>query len=100
MLASREDALPRRREPEVDVLRGWRVVMMITSHIGLYTRLSGLVHLHHFVTGASGFVFLAGWMLGQVSRRRIERRTRAFAYRKIAARRPSMDHICIDRAVS
>ncbi len=74
------------REIEIDVLRGWCIVMMIMMHIGLYTRLSTTVHLHHYVTAASGFVFLAGWMLGQVSRRRLECETPAIAWRKLGAR--------------
>ncbi len=74
------------REVEIDVLRGWCMVMMIMMHIGVHTRLSTVVHLHQYVTAASGFVFLAGGMLGQVSRRRLERESPAAAYRQLGSR--------------
>ncbi|HZS07962.1 MAG TPA: OpgC domain-containing protein [Blastocatellia bacterium] len=75
-----------KREVEIDVLRGWCIVMMIVMHVGTTTRLNAVVHPHQYVTAASGFVFLAGWLLGQISGRRLANDGPRAAYRRIWSR--------------
>ncbi len=60
------------RNITIDVLRGACIVMMVGSHIGTNTYLNTLVHPFRFVSGAEGFVFLSGLVLGLVSRRRMQ----------------------------
>jgi hypothetical protein len=60
-----------RRNVAIDVLRGYCIVMMITSHTGTSTYVNNGVHLLRFVSGAEGFVFLAGLVLGMVYRRKL-----------------------------
>jgi len=50
--------------------------MMITSHTSTQSYVNNGVHLLRFVSGAEGFVFLAGLVLGMVYRRKLECRTR------------------------
>ncbi len=45
--------------------------MMITGHVGTNTHINHAVHFLRFVSGAEGFVFLSGLVLGMVYRRRI-----------------------------
>ncbi len=59
------------RNITLDVLRGLCIVMMITGHVGTNTYLNHSVHFLRFVSGAEGFVFLSGLVLGLVYRRRI-----------------------------
>src|SRR5258708_1757472 len=61
-----------RRNVAIDVLRGYCIVMMITSHTGTSTYVNNGVHLLRFVSGAEGFVFLAGLVLGMVYRRKLD----------------------------
>jgi len=55
------------------VLRGGFIVVMMGSHLGANTAANALFHLERWATAASGFVFLAGLVLGLVSRGRLAR---------------------------
>jgi hypothetical protein len=46
--------------------------MMITGHVGTDTYLNHSVHFLRFVSGAEGFVFLAGLVMGFVYRRKLD----------------------------
>jgi len=59
------------RNVVLDVLRGYCVVMMITGHVGTETHINHSIHFLRFVSGAEGFVFLSGLVLGLVYRRRV-----------------------------
>lgn len=61
------------RNETLDVLRGGFIVLMMGSHLGAHTAANGLFHLERWATAASGFVFLAGLVLGMVSRKRLGR---------------------------
>lgn len=71
------------RNAAIDVLRGACIVMMITSHIGTDTWVNTIVHPLRFVSGAEGFVFLSGLVLGMVYRRKIAASGAWKAYRAI-----------------
>lgn len=72
-----------RRNVSIDVLRGYCIVMMITSHVGTQTYVNNGVHLLRFVSGAEGFVFLAGLVLGMVYHRKLNAAPAIEAYRTI-----------------
>ncbi len=55
-----------KRNTAIDVLRGYCIVMMITSHVGVATYFNSGVHFLRFVSGAEGFVLLSGLVLGMV----------------------------------
>ena len=55
-----------KRNHAIDVLRGYCIVMMITSHVGVATYINSGIHVLRFVSGAEGFVFLSGLVLGMV----------------------------------
>jgi len=64
---------PGGRHETLDVLRGGFIVLMMGSHLGANSTVNGLLHLERWATAASGFVFLAGLVLGMVSRKRLGR---------------------------
>lgn len=64
---------PAARNETLDVLRGGFIVVMMGSHLGANTAVNGLLHVERWATAASGFVFLAGLVLGLVSRKRLAR---------------------------
>jgi hypothetical protein len=78
---------PARKKPArnqtIDVLRGLCIVMMITGHVGTSTYLNQGIHFLRFVSGAEGFVFLAGLVMGFVYRRKMETGPIVAAYRAI-----------------
>ena len=69
-----------RRNRAIDVLRGYCILMMVTSHTGTQSYVNNGVHLLRFVSGAEGFVFLAGLVLGMVYRRRLDAAPAGQAY--------------------
>ena len=72
-----------RRNTAIDVLRGYCIVMMVTSHVATASYVNGAVHGLRFVSGAEGFVFLSGLVLGLVYRRRMDAAPALDAYRAI-----------------
>lgn len=60
------------RNQAIDVLRGLCIVMMITAHVGTSTLINQSAHFLRFVSGAEGFVFLAGLVMGFVYRRKMQ----------------------------
>lgn len=72
-----------RRNVAIDVLRGYCILMMVTSHIATQSYVNNGVHLLRFVSGAEGFVFLAGLVLGMVYRRRLDAAPARQAYAAI-----------------
>jgi hypothetical protein len=72
-----------RRNVAIDVLRGYCIVMMITSHIATTSYVNNGVHILRFVSGAEGFVFLAGLVLGMVYRRKLDAAPAVEAYKAI-----------------
>ncbi len=57
--------------------------MMITAHVGAQTHVNESVHFLRFVSGAEGFVFLAGLVMGLVYRRKLESGPIMTAYKAI-----------------
>ncbi len=57
--------------------------MMITAHVGTATFVNQGAHFLRFVSGAEGFVFLAGLVMGLVYRRKMENGPVMAAYRAI-----------------
>jgi hypothetical protein len=72
-----------RRNVAVDILRGYCIVMMIAGHTGTATYVNQGVHPLRFVSGAEGFVFLSGLVLGMVYRRKLDAAPAAPAYKSI-----------------
>jgi hypothetical protein len=56
------------RNRAIDVLRGWAIVLMISSHIGTRSRLSVLINLPLWLDPAGPFVLLSGLVLGMAAR--------------------------------
>lgn len=67
----------------IDVLRGYCIVMMISSHVGPDSYINGGVHFLRFVSGAEGFVFLSGLVLGMVYRRKLDAAPAMNSYKAI-----------------
>jgi len=61
-----------RRNTTIDILRGYCIVAMIASHTSTSSVVNQVLHPLRFVSGAEGFVFLSGLVLGLVYRRRLE----------------------------
>jgi hypothetical protein len=72
-----------RRNVAIDVLRGYCILMMVTSHTATQSYVNNSVHLLRFVSGAEGFVFLAGLVLGMVYRRKLDAAPARQAYQAI-----------------
>lgn len=82
--AAASEAKPKsRRNAAIDVLRGACIVMMITSHTSTASWVNTVTHPLRFVSGAEGFVFLSGLVLGMVYRRKIASAGPLKAYRAI-----------------
>lgn len=62
-----------RRETALDAVRGLCIASMVIGHLCIGSPLWMLVHIVPGVDGASGFVLLAGVVLGMVSSRRARR---------------------------
>lgn len=52
------------RNRAIDVLRGWAIVLMISSHLGIRSRVSALINLPLWLDPAGPFVLLSGLVLG------------------------------------
>ncbi len=66
-----------RRDQEIDILRGWCIVMMIASHMGGGPIFGNIMHIQRYIGGAEGFVTFSGLVLGMLAARQRtpERRT-------------------------
>lgn len=63
-----------RRDPRLDLLRGYAVFAMVVDHFGGESFITPITGGNQFlVSAAEGFVFLSGFVLGMVYGRRIER---------------------------
>jgi len=58
-----------RRDPSVDVLRGICVASMVIAHLARYSVLHRATHAALWIDGATGFVLLAGLVIGMVQAR-------------------------------
>jgi hypothetical protein len=58
-----------RRDPSIDVLRGICVASMVVKHMAMYSLLYKLTHAALWIDGATGFVLLAGLVIGLVQAR-------------------------------
>ena len=58
-----------RRDPSIDVLRGICVASMVIAHTALYSLLHRATHAPLWIDGATGFVLLAGLVIGMVQAR-------------------------------
>lgn len=74
------DAGRNRRNMAIDVVRGYCIILMVSSHVAAESWVNQILHFLRFVSGAEGFVFLAGFVVGMVYRRKIETGSRAKAY--------------------
>src|SRR3954454_12144494 len=76
---------PAGRLIELDILRGFLLLWMTLTH--LPTKVSVVSNqTFGFVSGAEGFIFLAGFMVGQLEHRVEEKRGRIGALRDLAKR--------------
>ncbi len=71
------------RNLAIDVLRGYCIVMMVTSHLATDSLLNSAVHFLRYISGAEGFVFLSGVALGIAHHRRVIRHGLVKAYQLI-----------------
>ncbi|MDG4664570.1 OpgC domain-containing protein [Mycobacterium sp. 236(2023)] len=60
------------RDPAIDGVRGLCIFSMVIGHICFGSTVWRIVHPVPWIDGASGFVLLAGLVLGMVSRRRVD----------------------------
>jgi hypothetical protein len=74
------------RDPALDVLRGWAIVLMVVNHTGPVTRVSTIAHFTWYVTAANWFVALSGVVLGMVGARRLAKSGPWETYRKLLLR--------------
>jgi hypothetical protein len=58
-----------RRDPSIDVIRGMCVASMVIAHIAASSVLYKLTHVPLWIDGATGFVLLAGLVIGMVQAR-------------------------------
>jgi hypothetical protein len=58
-----------RRDPSIDVLRGVCVASMVIKHMAMYSLLYKVTHAALWIDGATGFVLLAGLVIGMVQAR-------------------------------
>lgn len=58
-----------RRDPTLDIIRGLCIVSMVIGHLADGSPLYAVTHGQIWVDGATGFVLLAGLVLGMVQRR-------------------------------
>lgn len=72
-----------KRNVTIDILRGYCIVMMITSHISPDSLVNQYIHFQQFISGAEGFVFLSGLVLGLVYRRKLDAFPAVQSYVKI-----------------
>lgn len=76
-----------RRDDRLDILRGWCVAVLIVDHVAgwspLYVFTGGAAF---YVSAAEGFVCLAGYLVGAVLRRLLERRGLRAVWQKAALR--------------
>lgn len=72
-----------RRNIAIDILRGYCIVMMIAGHTGSDTWVNNSIHMLRFVSGAEGFVFLSGLVLGMVYLRKLNAAPANIAYRAL-----------------
>ncbi len=72
-----------KRNVTIDILRGYCIVMMITSHISPNSLVNQCIHFQQFISGAEGFVFLSGLVLGLVYRRKLDAFPAVQSYVKI-----------------
>lgn len=61
------------RDTTLDALRGICILMMIVNHLGPETLANRISHAPLYVDGASGFVFLSGFVLAMIHPRRVTR---------------------------
>ncbi|MCX6358207.1 MAG: OpgC domain-containing protein [Armatimonadetes bacterium] len=80
------DAGRNRRNMAIDVVRGYCIILMISSHVAADSWTNQVLHFLRFVSGAEGFVFLAGFVVGMVYRRKIETGSRLKAYAALLRR--------------
>jgi hypothetical protein len=71
----------------IDAVRGACIVSMLTLHLAETARLTTLTHPFVVVDGAHGFVILAGFVLGMVEGRRVNRGDSLAVTRRAAGRR-------------
>ena len=74
------------RDRNIDILRGYCIVAMVTGHM-LYPSLpNAITHVQLAFGGEMGFVFLSGFVLGMVHPRRVQRDGRRGAMLKLVRR--------------
>lgn len=80
---SKVSVVKTKRNVTIDILRGYCIIMMITSHISPNSLVNQCVHFQRFISGAEGFVFLSGLVLGLVYRRKLDAFSAVQSYVKI-----------------
>ncbi|WP_422742558.1 OpgC domain-containing protein [Mycobacterium sp. WMMD1722] len=74
------------RDEAIDAVRGLCIFSMVIGHISFGSTLWGIVHPVPWIDGASGFVLLAGLVVGMVSRRRADVAGVAWSQLRLARR--------------
>lgn len=82
-IVSTSPAVKTKRNVTIDILRGYCIIMMITSHISPNSLVNQYIHFQRFISGAEGFVFLSGLVLGIVYRRKLDAAPAIQSYVKI-----------------
>ncbi len=75
-----------RRDSALDILRGACIAHMICSHLAGGTWADTLIQSPYYVSGADGFVFISGFVLGMIHPGRVARRGEWGALRMIFRR--------------
>jgi hypothetical protein len=74
------------RDPALDALRGWAIVLMVVNHTGPITHVCTIAHFTWYITAANWFVALSGVVLGMVGARRLAKSEPWDYYRKLLLR--------------
>lgn len=74
------------RDLRVDMLRGLAIVVMVANHLSARSYINAITQGRVYVSAAEGFVLLAGYVLGAVSRGRARKEGLSAANRKLIER--------------
>jgi hypothetical protein len=79
-------APPSSRDRALDVIRGFAIVAMLSTHVGPMSRVTALIHLPLWVSAIDFFVLTSGFVIGMKSARELGRRPSQELYRWLLRR--------------